>query len=93
MEHPTCPVEEIERRQRGGCISPMAAESAIAALRQTGLHRCCNFNCDQGRNCPTRQACELPDEPGNDLKDPAKAIVYALTIAVALLGVAAALFS
>ncbi|CAB5144462.1 hypothetical protein UFOVP147_14 [uncultured Caudovirales phage] len=27
---------------------------------------CCNHNCNQGRDCPVRQACELPitmDEP------------------------------
>lgn len=27
---------------------------------------CCNQNCNQGRDCPARQACELPitmDEP------------------------------
>lgn len=29
---------------------------------------CCDHNCNQGRDCPTRQACELPitmedDEP------------------------------
>lgn len=24
--------------------------------------RCCNHNCNQRRDCPTRQACELPDK-------------------------------
>jgi hypothetical protein len=23
---------------------------------------CCNNDCNQGRNCPARQSCELPDE-------------------------------
>jgi len=77
-------------------------ESAIAALRSTGLHRCTTMTrpactsevCNQGREpCPTPAACQLPDEPESYLSDPAKAIVYAATIAVALLGVAAALFS
>jgi len=27
---------------------------------------CCNHGCNQGRNCPARQACELPDNvPSN----------------------------
>ena len=33
---------------------------------------CCNKNCNQGRNCPARQACELPidvAEPDNWLDD------------------------
>jgi hypothetical protein len=81
-------------------------ESAIAALRSTGLHRCttaagqperldcprCSGDCNHGRSCPVHQACEVPD-PGSELRDPANAIVYAATLAVALLGVAAALFS
>ena len=28
---------------------------------------CCDYKCDQGKNCPVRQACEMPitmeDEP------------------------------
>lgn len=23
---------------------------------------CCNFNCRQSRDCPARQACELPED-------------------------------
>jgi hypothetical protein len=33
---------------------------------------CCNKNCNQGKNCPARQACELPidmAEPDNWLDD------------------------
>ena len=24
---------------------------------------CCDYNCNQGRDCPARQACELPEQP------------------------------
>lgn len=65
------------------------------AIKATRLHRipaCSGGSCQQGQEpCKTPEACLLP-EPEADLKDPAKAIVYALTLAVALLGVAAALF-
>ena len=68
-------------------------ESAISALRATGLHRCSSDLCNQGRkDCPTKQACIQP-EPECDMTATAKAIVYAATLAVALLGVATAIFS
>ena len=28
---------------------------------------CCTANCNQGRTCPTRQACELPEESAGSL--------------------------
>lgn len=27
---------------------------------------CCNYGCNQGENCPARQACELPEPPEVD---------------------------
>jgi len=27
---------------------------------------CCNHGCNQGRNCPAREACELPELPEVD---------------------------
>lgn len=26
---------------------------------------CCNHGCNQGRNCPARQACEIPEVTSN----------------------------
>jgi hypothetical protein len=83
-------------------VMDQETESAISALRQTGLHRCTSTRlactsdaCNQGREpCPTPTACQVPQaEPGSELLDSANAIVWAATLAVALLGVAAALFS
>lgn len=64
-----------------------STESAIAAMRGTGLHRC--TACRQGR-CETPSACALPEPESESARG---RIVYALTIAVAVIGVAAALFS
>jgi hypothetical protein len=39
---------------------------------------CCNKNCNQGKNCPARQACELPEpeQPPKPIRCPA--LVYLL---------------
>lgn len=50
--------------------------------------RCCSGNCNQGRACPTRQACELPVD--DDMTPTAKALVIAASLAVALMALAAA---
>lgn len=52
--------------------------------------KCCHGDCNQGRSCPTRQACELPVDDG-ELRESAKAIVWALTVAVAVLALIAVL--
>ena len=43
-------------------------ESAIKYLRQSNGGqrvdtRCCTANCSQGRACPVRQACQVPEPP------------------------------
>lgn len=46
----------------------------------------CNFNCNQGRACPTRQACELPIDDGTDaVGDLWAAILVAAVSGVALI--------
>ena len=46
----------------------------------------CNHNCRQSRDCPTRQACELPiDDGADDLTETAKAIIFAAICALALI--------
>jgi hypothetical protein len=43
----------------------------------------CTGNCQQGRKCETRQACELPED--DDMTTPAFAIVDAVLIALAVI--------
>lgn len=50
---------------------------------------CCNNDCNQGRTCPARQACELPID--DDIADPAGAVVTAAIVAVAVLAILCAL--
>lgn len=38
---------------------------------------CCNHGCNQGRNCPARQACQLPEQepdPSENLKQLSQAM-------------------
>lgn len=52
----------------------------------------CNHNCNQGRNCPTPQACELPiqfagQEPKDEDEPMPTSFAIALWIAGSLLAV------
>jgi len=49
---------------------------------------CCNKNCNQGRNCPARQACEIPIdvvEPDSILMDLIRTAGWPLAGLLALL--------
>lgn len=52
----------------------------------------CNSHCNQGRTCPSKQACLLP-EPDTHSSDFAQAIVITACAACALLALLAAVFS
>lgn len=50
---------------------------------------CCNYGCNQGRSCPARQSCELPELPEVDDGygwDQIREALIGAGIAVALVG-------
>jgi len=45
---------------------------------------CSNFGCNQGRSCPARQACELPEIPANSYLRYAGCLAQALICAAVI---------
>jgi hypothetical protein len=43
---------------------------------------CCNKNCNQGKNCPSRQACEIPepDPPNKPNRWPVRVYLFSALI-------------
>jgi hypothetical protein len=83
---------EHERDEVRRILGEAAIDAIDARLIDYSVHtsECCTANCSQGRKCPARQACELP-EP--DTTRPQLFARYGLLLLIAIVaGIAWAVF-